>query len=115
MQALSIIQNLDPPLDLVINSSKCELYEDCDLQPFPSETKKSNTFNFEIHGAPFRDPIFCAKYIAEKRVGASRFLALLKEVGSLDSQVALVLLRQCGGFCKFVHIARCTPSSFASD
>eukprot|EP00731_Ephydatia_muelleri_P002828 Em0001g2828a len=36
-----------------------------------------------------RDTIFCAKFIAEKRAGASKFLALLKEVGSLDSQVAL--------------------------
>ena len=105
VQALSIIQDLGPPLGLVINSSKCELYGDCDLQPFPSEMKKCNTFNFEILGAPIGDTIFCAKSIAEKRAGASKFLALLKEVGSLDSQVALVLLRQCGGFCRFVHIA----------
>ena len=109
VQALSIIQDLGPPLGLVINSSKCELYGDCDLQPFPSEMKKCNAFNFEILGAPIGDTIFCAKFIAEKRAGASKFLALLKEVGSLDSQVALVLLRQCGGFCRFVHIARCTP------
>ena len=40
----------------------------------------------------------------------SKFLALLKEVGSVDSQVALLLLRQCSGFCRMVHIARCTPS-----
>ncbi|KAL5474531.1 hypothetical protein EMCRGX_G026489 [Ephydatia muelleri] len=105
VQALSIIQDLGPPLGLVINSSKCELYGDCDLQPFPSEMKKCNAFNFEILGAPIGDTIFCAKFIAEKRAGASKFLALLKEVGSLDSQVALVLLRQCGGFCRFVHIA----------
>ena len=39
VQALSIIQDLGPPLGLVINSSKCELYGDCDLQPFPSEMK----------------------------------------------------------------------------
>ena len=115
VQALSIIQDLGPPLGLVINSSKCELYGDCDLQPFPSEMKKCNAFNFEILGAPIGDTIFCAKFIAEKRAGASKFLALLKEVGSLDSQVALVLLRQCGGFCRFVHIARCTPPSLASE
>ena len=41
----------------------------------------------------------------------SKFLALLKEVGSVDSQVALLLLRQGGGFCRMVHIARCTPPS----
>ena len=43
--------------------------------------------NFEILGVPIGDPIFCAKSIAEKRVHASKFLALLKEVGSVDSQV----------------------------
>eukprot|EP00731_Ephydatia_muelleri_P004035 Em0002g211a len=67
VQALSIIQDLGPPLGLVINSSKCELYGDCDLQPFPSEMKKCNVFNFEILGAPIGDTIFCAKFIAEKR------------------------------------------------
>ena len=66
VQALSIIQDLGPPLGLVINSSKCELYGDCDLQPFPSEMKKCNAFNFEILGAPIGDTIFCAKFIAEK-------------------------------------------------
>ena len=71
--------------------------------------KKCNAFNFEILGAPIGDTIFCAKFIAEKRAGASKFLALLKEVGSLDSQVALVLLRQCGGFCRFVHIVKDAP------
>ena len=115
VQALSIIQDLGPPLGLVINSSKCELYGDCDLQPFPSEMKKCNAFNSEILGAPIGDTIFCAKFIAEKRAGASKLLALLKEVASLDSQVALVLLRQCGDFCRFVHIARCTPPSLASE
>eukprot|EP00731_Ephydatia_muelleri_P013975 Em0007g1285a len=92
VQALSIIQDLGPPLGLVINSSKCELYGDCDLQPFPSEMKKCNAFNSEILGAPIGDTIFCAKFIAEKRAGASKLLALLKEVGSLDSQVALIAL-----------------------
>ena len=112
VQAFSIIQDLGSPLGLVINSSKCELYGDCDLQPFPSEM---NAFNFEILGAPIGDTNFCAKFIAEKRAGASKFLALLKEVGSLDSQVALVLLHQCEGFCRFVHIARYTPPSLASE
>ena len=43
------------------------------------------------------------------------FLALLKEVGSVDYQVALLLLRQCGGFCWIFHIARCTPPSVALE
>ena len=61
---LSIIQDLGPPLGSVINPSKCELYGDSDLQPFPSEMKKCKAFNFEILGA---HPIFCARFIVEKR------------------------------------------------
>ena len=78
---------------------------------------KSNSLNFEIIGVPIGDPIFCARTIAEKRANASmfNFLALLKEVGPVDSQVALLLLRQCGGFCQMVHIVRCTPSSVALE
>ena len=58
---------------------------------------------------PIGDPIFRAKSIAEKRANASKFLALLKEVGSVHSQVAVLLLCQCGGFCQMVH--RCTAPS----
>ena len=77
--------------------------------------KKSNALIFEILGVPIGDPIFCARSIAKKRANASKFLALLKEVGSVHSQVALLLLLQCGGFCQIVHIARCTPPSVALE
>ena len=102
-------------LGLDMNLSKCELFSHGDLTAFPSQMKRSNAPNIEILGAPVGDPIFCAKFIAEKRASASKFLALLKDVGSFDSQVALLLLRQCGGFCKLVHIARYTPPSLASE
>ena len=35
--------------------------------------------------------------------------------GRFNLQVALLLLRQCGGFCWMVHIARCTPPSVALE
>ena len=35
-------------------------------------------------------------------------------MGSLDPQVAL-LLCQCAGYCKLVHLARSTPPSLISD
>ena len=92
-----------------------ELFSKEGLRGFPDEMKISDALNFEILGVPIGEPIFCAKSIAEKRAHASRFLALLKEVGSVDSQVALMLLRQCGGFCRMVHIARCTPPSVALE
>eukprot|EP00731_Ephydatia_muelleri_P003057 Em0001g3057a len=43
---------------------------------------------------------------------------MLEDVGSMDPQVALLLdldLRQCGSFCKMVHLARCTPPSLMAD
>ena len=100
LHALSIIKQLGPPLGLFINTSKCELFTKEGLRGFPDEMKISDALNFEILGVSIGDPIFCAKSIAEKRAHASKFLALLKEVGSVDSQVALMLLRQCGGFCR---------------
>ena len=39
----------------------------------------------------------------------------LSEVGALDPQIALLLLRHCASFCKLVHIARSTPPSFVSE
>eukprot|EP00731_Ephydatia_muelleri_P033608 Em0033g24a len=33
----------------------------------------------------------------------------------MDPQVALLLLRQCGGFCKLVHLARSTPPSLIAE
>ena len=115
LQALSIIKQLGPPLGLFINTSKCELFSKGGLRGFPDVMKKSNALIFEILGAPIGDPIFCARSIAEKRANASKFLALLKEVGSVVSHVALLLLLQCSSFCQIVHIARCTPPSVALE
>ena len=67
--------------------------------------KKSSVPNFEILG----DIIFCAKFFAHKCANASKLLEQLEDVGAVDPQVALLLLRQCGSFCKLVHLARSTP------
>ena len=52
--ALSIIQELGPPLGLHINNAKCELYSPCDLSLFPSDMKRSTSPHFEILGAQGR-------------------------------------------------------------
>ena len=49
------------------------------------------------------------------RASALKLLTQLSEVGSADPQVALLLLRQCGGFCKLVHLSRSTPPSLVAD
>ena len=64
----------------------------------PSRMKKSNVPHFEILGSPIGDAIFCAKYVSQKCAIASKLLTQLEEVGSVDPQVALLLLRQCGFF-----------------
>ena len=60
--------------------------------------KQSNVPHFEILGAPIGDLVFCAKYVAQKRSEACKLLKQLEAVGSIDPQVALLLLRQCGSF-----------------
>ena len=40
---------------------------------------------------------------------------MLEDVGSVDPQVALLLLCQCGSFCKMVHLAYSTLPSLMAD
>ena len=58
---------------------------------------------------------FCSSFISTKRMEARALLSKLEQVGVLDPQVALVLLRLCEGFCKLVHLARSTPPSLSSQ
>eukprot|EP00731_Ephydatia_muelleri_P000323 Em0001g323a len=70
-----------------------------DLDGFPANMKRSHEPNCEILGAPIGDVIFCAKFLAQKRAKAVRLLSQLSEVGALDPQIALLLLRHCASFC----------------
>ena len=40
-------------------------------------------------------------------------LERLEKVGAVDPQVAVTLLRMCGGFCQLAHLAHVTPPSLA--
>ena len=53
--------------------------------------------------------------MAQKCASTLKLLTQLNEVGSADPQVALLLLRQCGGFSKLVHLSRSTPPSLVAD
>ena len=70
--------------------------------------KKSNVPHFDILGAPIGDFLFCAKYIAQKRTDASKLLP-----GRFFR--SMLLLRQCGGFCRLIHLARTIPPFLAGD
>ena len=115
LHALAIIQELGPPLGLVINPSKCELYSQNDMSVFSSQMKQSNMPHLEILGSPIGDTIFCANVVSQKCAQASQLLSQIEEVGSVDPQVALLLLRMCGAFCKMVHLARSTPPSLVAE
>ena len=101
-RAVTIIQIQGPALGLWINPAKCEWFSCTVLSDFPQEMKVSHEPNFEVLGAPIGDPIFCATLLAQWRAKAAKLLSQLVTVGSLDPQVALLLLRQCAGYCKFI-------------
>ena len=86
-----IVQELVSPLGLVINIAKCEVYSLNDLSMFPSEMRRSNVPHLEMLGSPIGDAIFCANFLSQKCMNASKLLSQL-----VDLQVALLLLRMCG-------------------
>ena len=79
------------------------------------EMKKIQCASFQYTRGSNRRFLFCAKYIAQKRTDASKLLQQLAQVGSSDPHVAMLLLRQCGGFCRLIHLARTIPPSLAGD
>ena len=105
-RVLAIIQYRGPPLGLYINIAKCELFSLSDLGTFPDVMKGSNVRPFEILGAPIGDLVFCTKFMAQKQSKASKLLQQLEAVGSINPQVALLLLSQCGSYCRLVHLSR---------
>ena len=83
--------------------------------PFPPELKVFQLPHFEILGCPIGDYIYCANFIASKRLEARKLLHCLIEVSVIDPQVALTLLRLCGSFCKLSYLARSIPTNLVSD
>ena len=71
--------------------------------------------HFEILGCPIGDYIYCANFIASKRLQARKLLLQLKDVAATDPQVALTLLRLCGSFCRLSYLARSTPTDLVLE
>eukprot|EP00731_Ephydatia_muelleri_P035412 Em0121g7a len=114
-RCLSLLQVHGPALGLLVNESKCEVFSHHNLDVFPSGMKASDKPNIVILGVAIGDLDFCSSFISTKRMEARALLFKLEQVGVLDPQVALVLLRLCEGFCKLVHLARSTPPSLSSQ
>ena len=115
LRALSIIEDLGPPLGIFINLSKCELFSRSDISMFPPVMKASHVPHLDILGTPIGDFLFCTGFFAAKRAELTKLLSMLEDVSDIDPQVAFNLLRLCSGFCKMVHLARSTPPSEAAD
>eukprot|EP00731_Ephydatia_muelleri_P024931 Em0017g14a len=114
-RVITILSELGPQLGLFLNVSKCEVFSKGNMNSFPPGMKRSNTPNMEVLGAPIGDILFCAKFVANQRAKANVLLSRLQQVGSKDPQVAYLLLRFCGSFCKMVHLARSTPPSLVAE
>ncbi|KAL5506735.1 hypothetical protein EMCRGX_G008470 [Ephydatia muelleri] len=114
-RVITILSELGPQLGLFLNVSKCEVFSKGNMNSFPPGMKRSNTPNMKILGAPIGDILFCAKFVANQRAKANVLLSRLQQVGSKDPQVAYLLLRFGGSFCKMVHLARSTPPSLVAE
>ena len=115
MNVLVLLQELGPPLGHHVNISKCEVFSHNSLDIFPAGIKKSNKPNIEILGSPIGDADFCHQCISHKQSEAQTLLSKLADVCLVDPQVALTLLRICGGFCKLAHLSHTTPPSLSRE
>ena len=111
--ALFLTDRLGPLLDLHMNLSKCELFSPNATIMFPSAMMVFHLLHLVIVGAQIEVYLLFASYFASKRTGAMKLLSRLGRSALLLilMQVALILLRMCGGSCKLVHLARATPPS----
>ena len=100
MRAITIILAQGPSLGFHVNLKKRELCGVSDLSSFPLSIQTSNQSNIEILGASIGDAEFCKQNLS---------LVTINDLGSMDPQVALVLLCICSSFCNLAHIARATP------
>ena len=112
-RVLAILEERGHSLGLHVNINKCEVFCHSDLSHFPPSMKQSHQPNIEILGIPIGDLDFCTTFISHKHGLAKQLMLQIEEVGALDPQVALMLLRTCSGFCKLSHLARATPPSLS--
>ena len=80
---------------------------------YPPDFKITRDGNFELLGGPVGTLDFCNQHTQARVDKALRVLSALGELP--DPQVALQLLRHCGGFCKMVYSIRAVPASYHAD
>ena len=89
----------------------------CGNSDFSDMVKSSILPNLEILGSPIGDFIYSSRFFAEKCNLFRALLRALTDVSAVDLRIGFSLIRMCRGYCKFVHLARTTPTctSLCSD
>ncbi|CAE8721897.1 unnamed protein product [Polarella glacialis] len=119
--ALRLVQSEGAGIGLQLQLGKCQLVlpagsSSAQLETlFPTdllanpETSESRVVvgGFELLGVAVGDKEFCELYARGKAAEGKKLLEQLPKLE--DPQVALRLLRLCGGHCKLVHSMRMTP------
>ena len=108
-RVIAIIKEQGPHLGLFIKDPKCELFGKCNLNSFPVQMKRSKHTKLGAPGCSNRRPDYLRKI--HRKSSLHGLLSRLQQIGPKDPQVAYLLLRSCGSFCKLVHLARSTPPS----
>ncbi|KAL5489435.1 hypothetical protein EMCRGX_G018527 [Ephydatia muelleri] len=75
------------------------------LLPNGKDHEKVQHSEFGVLGAPIGDLIFCAKFISNLRSKICDLLSRLLQIGLKDPQVAYLLLRFGGSFCKLAQLS----------
>ena len=114
-RAITLLQSEGPALGIHINMSKCEVFSSHSLDLYPPGMISSDKPNLVILGAPIGNKEFCSSFVSKGLKNVAGLWSQLEEVGLIDPQVALILLRLCGALCKLVHLTRATPTSLIKD
>jgi hypothetical protein len=124
LRVLEILQVDGPPNGMLVNFGKCEIHCHPASRAAALELRTAaNLLGMNIPlaqvfcegemvllGAPIGSPAFCAEFVDRECVQPTiKALTALRDMR--DPQVALTLLRNCSGYCTFVHALRTTPPS----
>ena len=99
-------QEVTPALGTVglrVNSRKCHVYSLTDYASCPN----LSTDGLEVLGSAVGSDSFVQKVLSRKFLRARDFCELVPRLQ--DPQIALALLRMCGGACRVVHLLRTVP------
>lgn len=109
----SILQEEFAAIGLTVNVRKCEVAPSGGVNTaVPRSTFqhfKWVTAGAELLGAPIGSAEFCASHTADRTARAVSLMEKLSELA--NPQIAYLLSKQCGGFCRLTYSTRVVPSN----